>query len=415
MIEYLCFRSQRVREAACLKGYKSNPAYVFDKTSATTPKPEPLPPRKNMQLKFHHLRPICLLLCAFCLADALPQAQKPAKIYLHDGDNIQSAVDRANSGDQIIVAHGTYKGPIIISKDDISLFGYGAQIIPGGSPTVPNECHGFAGNDTEGNPTEAGICIAGKGIEFGNFSEHRRITAVDTPVEGVHVSGFEILNFTGPNIAVIGARDTVVSDNVLRNSLTYGCITAGSSNSRITENKVTSSNLNFIGICMDDKGPVRVSRNDISGYTIGLCLQTNGAKVEENKVSECCWGAFLDPKVEGVEVKKNVISAMNPNCPLGIGESGIFIDGGINNRIEQNLITGMKLSDGKSTGITVWDEPDAVASGNKIERNVLENNNLDIYVNSTGAGNEFDDNRCSTSVPVGLCDAERLGRFAWKE
>ncbi|KAG9669250.1 hypothetical protein KCU99_g7508, partial [Aureobasidium melanogenum] len=356
-----------------------------------------------MQLYFNYLCAVWLLLCASYLTDALPQP-KQAKVYLHDGDDLQSAIDHASPGDQIFVS-GTHKGPIVISKDDISLFGQDAHIVPGNTQTTPNECSGFAGMDTQ-----AGICIAGKGITFGEFKEHRRITSVTTPVQGVHVSGFEVVGFSGPNIAVIGAHDTFVSENILRDSPTYGCITAGSTNSHITDNTVTSTELNFIGICMDDTGPVEVSRNDISGYTIGLCLQTNGAKVEENKVSKCCWGAFLDPKVEGVHFERNVISAMNPAC--FDGSSGIFIDGGINNKIEQNWITGMELADQKGAGIIVWDEPDAVASGNKIERNVLKDNDVDIFVNSTGTGNEFDDNHCSTSVPTGLCNARRLGKLA---
>ncbi|KAH0346144.1 hypothetical protein KCU83_g7531, partial [Aureobasidium melanogenum] len=362
-----------------------------------------------MQLHFNYLCAVWLLLCASYLADALPQPRNQAKIYIHGGDDLQSAIDNASPGDQIFVS-GTHKGPIVISKDDISLFGQGAHIVPGNTHAIPNECSGFAGNDTAGQDTQAGICIAGKDITFGEFKEHRRIISVTAPVEGVRVSGFEVVGFTGPNIAVIGARDTVVSDNGLRDSPTYGCITAGSTNSRITDNTVTSNNLNFIGICMDDTGPVEVSRNDISGYTIGLCLQTNGAKVEENKVKECCWGAFLDPKVEGVGFKRNAISAMIPTC--FDGSSGIFVDGGINNEIEQNWITGMKLRDGNGAGIIVWDEPDAVASGNKIEQNVLKDNDVDIFVNSTGTGNEFGDNHCATSVPTGLCNARRFGKLA---
>ncbi|KAG9857943.1 hypothetical protein KCU98_g483, partial [Aureobasidium melanogenum] len=356
-----------------------------------------------MHIYFNYLRAVWLLLCASYLADALPQPWKEAKIYLHENDDYQNAIKHASPGDVFIFTRGTYKGPIVISKDDISLFGHGASIIPGNTQAIPNECSGFAGNDSAGMDTQAGICIAGNGIKFGEFKEHRRITSVTTPVKGVHVSGFEVVGFSGPNIAVIGAQDTLVSGNILRDSPTYGCITAGSTNSRVTENTVTSSNLNGIGICMDDTGPVEVSHNDISGYVVGLCLQTNGAQVEENKVKECCWGAFLDPNVEGVELKKNFISAMNPTC--FDGSSGIFVDGGINNQIEQNWITGMKLTDGNGAGIMVWDEPDAVANGNKIERNVLKDNNIDIYVNSTGTGNEFDDNHCSTSVPTRLCDA----------
>jgi len=354
-----------------------------------------------------------LLLCVAYVANALPQPKDRqddskafddrAKIYVSDGDNLQYVIDHANAGSRIFVGSGDYEGPIVVRTDRISLTGHDARIYPTKGEVYKNECSGFAGNDSAGLNYEAGICVTGQGITFDGFQDHKKITHVTKPVEDVSVSGFEIVGFTGPNIAVIGAHNTFVGGNVLRNSLTYGCITAGSTNSRITGNKVTSEELNFIGICMDDKGPAEVTRNDISGYRVGLCLQTSGSKVEENKVSDCCYGAFLDPKIERVDIKRNQITAMNPACPTDIGASGLFIFGGMNSKIEHNKISGMKNADKTGAGIIIFETPDLIATGNEIKGNELKDNDVDIFNGSQQGGNSFDNNDCSTSVPPNLC------------
>ncbi|KAG9945032.1 hypothetical protein KCU85_g7462, partial [Aureobasidium melanogenum] len=364
-----------------------------------------------MKFRFNLRSVAWLLLYSSYAVNALPQPkddlEKPeghAKIYLRNGDDIQYAIDHASNGAQIFVGPGNYEGPIVIRKNGISLTGQNARIVPTKGQVVQNECSGFAGDDSAKKPTQAGICVTGQGITFGELQEHRKITYVTTPVESVRVSGFEVVGFSGPNIAVIGAHNAFVGQNALRDSPTYGCITAGSVNSRITGNTVTSSDLNFIGICMDDFGPVEVSHNDISGYKVGLCLQTSGAKVEENKVSKCCYGAFLDPKIDGVQVKRNYFSALNPSCPLGTGSSGIFIDGGTNAKIEENFITGMSLADHSAAGILIFDDPTSAARGNEIERNEVRNNDVDIFDGTPEGSNEFHNNHCATSVPANLCN-----------
>lgn len=368
-----------------------------------------------MKLNLNSSSAAFLLLCVAYVAKALPQPkdgkddskapEDRAKIYVNHGDNLQYAIDHANAGSQIFVGPGDYEGPIVVRRDRISLTGHNARIYPTKGEIYKNECSGFAGNDSAGVDYEAGICVTGQGITFDGFQDHKKITHVAKPVEGVSVSGFEVVGFEGPNIAVIGAHNAFVGGNVLRNSLTYGCITAGSVNSRITENKVTSEELNFIGICMDDNGPAEVSRNDISGYRVGLCLQTSGSKVEENKVSNCCYGAFLDPKIERVDIKRNHITAMNPSCPTDIGASGLFIFGGMNSKIEHNKISGMKNIDKTGAGIILFDAPDSMATGNKFNGNELEDNDVDIFNGSQQGDNKFNNNDCSTSVPLNLCKA----------
>jgi len=143
-------------------------------------------------------------------------------------------------------------------------------------PPVENECTGFAGpvnppNDT--TPSQAGICVAGSGLDLSDFvAEHKRVNSVQTPVEGVTISGFTISGFSGFNILVIGGENVEVCSNKLLDGPKYGFLTAGSKNTKVSNNEVTSTlpGFYFIGICMDNLSKVKVSKNKISTYYIGL-------------------------------------------------------------------------------------------------------------------------------------------------
>ena len=44
-----------------------------------------------------------------------------------------------------------------------------------------------------------------------------------------------------------------------------------------------------------------------------------------------------------------------------------------------------------------------VAEGNRAEKNRLKSNDVDLFLQTQGKGNIFQDNDCATSVPAGLC------------
>lgn len=328
---------------------------------------------------------------------------------VRSGQPIQAAIDAAHRGDRIVVEAGTYAEQLTIKKDGISLVGLGAILVPPNAPTQ-NLCSGLAGNGTE-----AGICVMGSGVDLAPFvSEHRKVLSVGQRVKDVSITGFQVRGFSGENIAVVGAQDARVTANNLTDGEQYGCLSAGSENTQIAGNTVTASpeKLWFIGICMDDVASVKVSSNHISGYTTGLCVQTSGADVEYNDVSDSCTGVFVDPRIDGAKICNNHISATNPICAtFGIPVGGIVVDGSVNTVVKQNLIEGQTVGGlpGQSgVGVVVVDEPTvepvAVASGNKIIYNVLRNNDLDLFVNTTGTHNVIKRNICST--PANLCSKE---------
>jgi hypothetical protein len=326
---------------------------------------------------------------------------------VHAGQSIQSAVDAARPGDRVIVGPGTYAQQVTISTDGITLVGLHAVLEPPATPTN-NTCSGLAGPGTE-----AGICVTGRQVELAPFVvEHRKVLSVGRRVERVSIIGLEVHGFTGPDIAIVGAGDARVTGNRAIDGAQYGVLTAGSTGTTITANVVGSSGpLPFIGICMDDVAPVVVAYNQISGYDVGLCIQTQGADVHDNRVRSTCIGAFIDPGVHA-RVHDNRISSTNPRCPDDnlYGMFGILVAGSVGSEVSRNRIEGQtgefegQPAPTQAVGLAVVDfDATNLASNNLVTRNVLVDNDLDLLVTATGAGNVVTGNRCTTSSPPGLC------------
>ena len=79
---------------------------------------------------------------------------------------------------------------------------------------------------------------------------------------------------------------------------------------------------------------------------------------------------------------------------------------------------GWKTNDPRTAGIVVADDPcnleplslaclaaggPAVARDNRVRGNTLRDNTLDVFVNTTGTGNEFRSNDCDKSNVRGIC------------
>lgn len=351
---------------------------------------------------------VLAIICATLIGLFNPVLSYPhgSIIHVNSGQSIQAAINSAHGGDKIVVEAGTYAEQLTISTDGITLVGHNAIIVPPPTP-VTNACSGLAGPGTQ-----AGICVEGSNIVFSTEpfnGEHVKVLSVGDRVRDTSIEGFTVTGFVGLNIAVVGAQDAIISENTVSSSPRYGILTVGSKNSNIKHNTVITAgqppkgfNFFFIGICMDDVSTVTIANNDISGYLIGLCVQTAGAVIHDNNVHDVCVGAFVDPGIKGARLHDNSFSNPGLLCPPTFSK-GIIISGGVDTVVKRNTFSGIKNA-GKAAGLVLVDDSTgAIASGNDIEKNVFEDNDLDIYEQTTGEGNVVKNNECTLAVPAALC------------
>jgi parallel beta-helix repeat protein len=356
------------------------------------------------------LATVCTIL--FSLINPISAYPHGKTIHVSSGQSIQAAIDSAHGGDKIVVDAGTYAEQLTISTNGITLVGDNAIIVPP-SVAVTNTCSNLAGNGTEA--VQAGICVTGSNVvlqDLADFDgEHRKVISVGQRVKDTYIKGFTVNGFSGLNIAVVGAQDAIVTENSVSSGAQYGILTVGSKNSKIKHNTVLSVEgpypFYFIGICMDDVSTVTIAHNDISGYFIGLCVQTDGADIHDNKVHDICVGAFVDPGIKGAKLHDNDFSSIIPGCPSTPNpqfSSGITISGGMNTVVKSNKFSGIK-NGGQAAGVVIIDDPTTgvVSSGNDVEKNVFTDNDLDVFEQTTGKGNVVKKNQCTLSNPVALC------------
>ncbi|WPG98191.1 Hypothetical protein R9X50_00097700 [Acrodontium crateriforme] len=333
------------------------------------------------------------------------------EICVTPGHSIQKAIDRARPWSTIIVEPGTYTEQLTINKDGLTLIGKKGAVLTPPATFKTNTCSGLAGPGTQ-----AGICVTGTGVKLATFvTEHEKVLSVKKRVSHVTVQNFDVRNF-GLNIAVVAAENTRILSNTLENGAAYGFLTDGSINTLVKDNVVSfSSGVGFIGICNDNEAGAEVAHNTISGYGVGLCIQTNGANLHDNYVFNCCVGAFIDPRVCGVEFYNNHIGPSNPAC--GDSAAGIIISGAVDSKVKNNLVEGQKAG-GKAAGLVLTDDPctelalsclsnptTAVAHGNIVEGNTLHDNDFDVYVQTTSTDNVVNWNHClaAKALPATAC------------
>jgi parallel beta-helix repeat protein len=320
------------------------------------------------------------------------------------GQSIQAAIDAAKSGDRILVEAGTYGEYLTISKDGIHLVGRNAVIVqPVNYPPIGNGCRGLSGPSTD-----AAICIIGDNVQLKEYADdqfHREFISVDRYVDGVTVEGFQINHFFGLGVAVVGAKNTEIRGNIAYDNPYYGILSLGSKGSLITRNTIYASDIYLTAIGVDDKSDVHITQNNISDYNVGIDVQTKGADVGHNKVTNCCYGIHVNPSVDRAKILHNHIGSSNALCnPIFNGNAtGILIDGATNTDVKHNQVTGTDdggYPDSIAAGIAIIDSPSQVAKGNEVTHNTLSNNEQDLLVVSAGK-NEVAHNTCTT--PSNLC------------
>jgi nitrous oxidase accessory protein NosD len=324
--------------------------------------------------------------------------EKSDRIIVSNGESIQAAIDKAAPGSTIWVREGTYAENVLISKNNIRLLGHDATIVPPSSP-------GSGG-------CMDGICVVGPGANF------------DTGVVGTYIKGTEVRGFTvkgfGNGFFAFGAQDTEVEWNHFIDNHEYGAAAFTSINTEFEHNVSTSDGGEAAFYIGDSPtAHAKLEHNEGSGYTFGI-FQRNalGLSAENNELHGNCVGVLVLADAPGPsgdsKYEDNKIHDNSKACPPSdeggaLSGVGVVLAGAVNVRIDDNRITNNTPGGPTdfSGGVVVVKDPSNPASTapshNRITDNTVRGNNPDILWDGSGVDNKFDDNRCNTSTPAGLC------------
>ncbi len=320
----------------------------------------------------------------------------PASAATHEvqpGESIQAAIDAAQPGDTIHVAAGVYHENLTITTDGIELRGDGASdsgtvLMPAATAT-PSECT---------DPTTSavnGICVPGE--------TDPQTGEPGRPVRGVTIEGFLVDGFSGSGVFAFVAHEFTVNDTEARNNAGYG-ISGFALNDVRFKDSVARDN--------GEPGFYVGDSPDADAELIGNSAIHNGVGTEEG------FGFFLRDSSDGVvkETKHNFASGNSGAGPSGTdggpatSGTGILLGGTHNVTVKRNGVFNNtpSLESPFSGGIVVASTTalgGADPTDNTVKKNVARGNlPADIVWDGTGQGNVFNDNRCGSSNPDGLCE-----------
>ena len=334
-----------------------------------------------------------------------------------DFRTIGEAVQRANPGDTIRVAGGVFAEPVSIGtgKDRLAIIGSG----PGNA--ILQGPGGGVGFDINGSGF-----VTIRGFTVTGFERGVQIGTGDNLIHGVAVTGN---SESGIFVAQSGARNLILGVESSRNG-GHGVEVRGSSNYVLAgefhhnegagiaisgPNNLALGNRasgNAFGL-ESTGGNTTAIGNDFTGNGEGISLVSQGHLVFDNVLSRSArTGAEL------VSAENAAVFANRVSCNQG---AGIRVREGLGNRVIGNRVEGslqqgidlVAALDGvvddnavkgnDAAGIRVCGR----SAGNAVRRNRLKRNNPDIEaVPPADRNNVFDENRCRTSAPEGVCRKE---------
>lgn len=320
----------------------------------------------------------------------------------HEGDrkggggngtfDIQAAVDAARPGATIRIPSGVYDQNVTISTDGISLRGHGVTLVPPADP-VPTDCD-------EGNEERvSGICI------FGG----------DGTVRGVSIRGITVEGFTGDGLVGFGTENLEVRDSTFEDNGGYGAASFATHGTTFRSNvAVDNAEAGFyVGDSPDSRAEVR--DNYSAGNELGLFFRNaSNGKARGNVAEGNCIGVLILADAPGPatdwKIRDNKVNANNRVCPpVGteippLSGAGIVLAGAQDievrdNTVRDNASGAPSAFKGGIVAITGFGgtQPSGTVEDNKVRGNQP--------ADLVGAGAVvFDDNRCDTSTPAGLCE-----------
>jgi len=313
-----------------------------------------------------------------------------------DEQTIQAAVDRARTGDIVLIEPGVYNESVTITTDGIVIRGQDRnKVVLDGQDRLPNGIYVAADNVRVENLTAR--AYTQNGVVFNGIDEASGGYGVDPDVaygtDGRALDGYEVRWVTTYNNGLYGIYAFASVNGLIEDSYASGHPDSGiyvgqCKPCNVVVRRVTAET-NAIGYYgTNASGNVFVIESTFAGNRLGVA--PNSQEMEK-----------LAPQSETVVAGNLVTDNDNPRAPAikeGFFGGGIIIGGGTRNTVVRNRVEGHS-----NMGIGIIDFNSFVPIDNRIEGNSVTMNSRDLVYavrGSTSAeGNCFSRNVHETSVP----------------
>jgi len=293
---------------------------------------------------------------------------------------IQSAIDTASPGDDIIVQKGIYKETIVIDKN-INLIGIDWPTIDGGSQEgdVNTIMIPYLGN--KAGRIEGFIITGGGAGGMGH--------GIDIWDSSVEITNNKIVRNLHNGIGVHGRREltsgTKIHNNYISENL-GGIGNGRKSTAHIYNNHIFNNKV--VGVGSRGLAAPVIENNYIYGNQNGIgCREVASPHIEGNHIYDNASGIIISPLAsikkyagDDIVIKNNLI-INNHRCGISItsfNASRIIIT---NNTIDSNNLLYAKLNRG---GGLVFGYPAPANFAAVVENNIITNNKTGGFVNYTG-------------------------------
>ncbi|MEU4008235.1 right-handed parallel beta-helix repeat-containing protein [Streptomyces pseudogriseolus] len=352
-------------------------------------------------------RHIAYLACATAVATAgigaapSTSAHQSAVHRVQPGQSIQKAVDAARSGDTVLVAAGTYKQSVQITRSGITLRGDAA----GRTVLEPPANAGKSACAKAGN----GVCVTGTDKK---------------PLKNVSVRSLTVRGFAKNGVWATGTENLKVRYVTAEKNGQWGIATERSARSVISHN-VTRKNGDagvFVANTVDTEEGARDAKrtvirfNETADNRVGVTVRRlRNLSVDHNEATGNCAAVFVvgdesKPRAGHLSVSWNHVHANNKYCaktprlPFLQG-SGIVLTGVEETRVTFNRVENNKGTSPLSGGIVLFKSLVGTPSErNDIRDNLVTGNSpADLANRDTATTNTFSGNTCTLSEPTGMC------------
>lgn len=327
-----------------------------------------------------------------------------AELRVNSTDSIQDAVNRAHSGDTIIVAPGTYNENVDINR--------------------LNDLNNLVIMSESGNPTDTKIVGKKTDKEVIFINNEDTVT-----IKGFNISGAG----TGKaGISLYGGKNCIIKNNIFSND-DIGVNIDTSPDNVVCKNIVTRTNAvnTSIGILISKSNNYNVSDNSVSNQYLGISIiDSIGGNLSGNNVTQSSnhgikldgadsailernivdsvtvFGIYVDESSKTVVRNNTVLNRNN----VGNGINLLFSDW---NKIEGNTVSlsGHALFMNNSHNNILQDNivPDSAygiamrySENNTIVNNVAYNDTSGIYLTRDSSNNTISGNKANSNIANGI-------------